>query len=74
MATFNEKRLPTFKKYVAAQDVVMSNLLQSLHFFDCSSPFLLTKSNLTIRDFRGFLPPKEAVVAAFCEMGAPTSR
>ena len=31
MATFNEKRTPTFEKYVAEQDVNMANLLQSLH-------------------------------------------
>ena len=74
MVTFNEKRSPTFGKYVTEQDVLMPNLLQSLHFFDRISPFLLEKSNLKILVFRVFLPPKEALAAAFSETGPPTSR
>ena len=30
VAIFNEKRAPTFKKYVAKQDIITSYLLQSL--------------------------------------------
>ena len=33
MATFNEKRVPTFRKYAAEQDIIMPNLSQSLQFF-----------------------------------------
>ena len=74
MATLNEKRAPTFRKYVAEQDVFMPNFVQSLHFFDGTSPFLLEKSNLKILVFSVFLLPKEALVAAFSETSAPTSR
>ena len=41
MATFNEKRAAVFRKYVAEQDIFMPNLLQSLNFFDRTSPLLL---------------------------------
>ena len=33
VATSSEKRAPTFRKYVAEQDIVMPNLFQSLQFF-----------------------------------------
>ena len=52
----------------------MQNLLQSLHCFVRTSPFLLEKSNLEILFFRDFFPPKEALVATFSETDAPTSR
>ena len=74
MASLNEKCFSSFGKYVAEHDVLIPNLLQSLHFFDGTSPFLLEKSNLKILLFRVFIPPKEALVAAFSKMGAPTSR
>ena len=74
MATFNEKRSSSFGKYVAEQDVLMPNLLQSLHFLDRTSPFLLEKSNLKFLVFRVFLTRKEDLVATFSEMRAPTSR
>ena len=42
MVTFNEKQAPTFRKYVAEPDLIMSNFLQSLPFFGrIPLPFLL---------------------------------
>ena len=58
VATFNEKRAPTFGKYVTEQDVLMPYLVQSLHFFDPTPPFLLEKSNLKISVFKVFPLPK----------------
>ena len=71
---FNEKRAPTFGEYVAEQDVPMQTFVQSLHFFDRSSAFLLEKSNRKILVFRDFLPPKEVLMSAFSKTDAPTSR
>ena len=33
VATFNEKRAPTFRKHVAEEDKIMPNFLQSLQSF-----------------------------------------
>ena len=74
MATFNEKRSSTFRKYVAERDVLMPNLLESLRFFDRIFPFFLEKSNLKTLAFRIFLPPKDTLVAGFSETDAPTFR
>ena len=74
MATFNEKCSSTFRKNVADRDVLRPDLLESLHFFDHTSFFLLEKSNLKILALRIFLPPKDTLVASFSETDAPTSR
>ena len=44
VVTVNEKRAPTCRKYVAEQDIIMTNLLQSLqHLWSPSSVFVLEK-------------------------------
>ena len=44
VATFNEKRAPTFRKNVAEPDIILSNFLQPLQFFwSHSSVFTLEK-------------------------------
>ena len=45
MVTFNENRAPTFSKYVADPDIIMSKFLQSYQFLwsHSSSVFALDK-------------------------------
>ena len=54
VATFNEKRAPTFRKNVTEPDIILSNFLQPLQFFwSHSSVFALEKQpeNLSFQSF-----------------------
>ena len=69
MVTFNEKRAPTSRKYVAKQYIITPNLLQELQFlWSHSSVFALEKQP------ENFKFSELLALAASNETGAPTFR
>ena len=74
MATFNETRALTSRKYVIEQGIAMPNWSKTFQtFLSHSSVFALEKQPKNL-NFQVFLPLRDPLVAAFGETGAPTSR
>ena len=74
MATFNEMRAPTSRKYLAEQGKVIPNLPEkNKSFHSHSSIFVLEKQSKNL-NFHYFLPLKEPSVAIFNQRRAPTFR
>ena len=74
MATFNERRVQTSRKYVAEQGIVMPNSSKTFPTFRSHScVFALEKKpkNLIFDSF--FLPLIDPLVATFNEAHGPTS-
>ena len=65
MATFNEKRPPNSRKYVAEQGAIILNLSETLQSsWSHSTVFVLEKYPKNL-NFQSFLPLEEALVATF---------
>ena len=75
MATFNETRAPTFRKYVVEQGIVMPNWSKSFQtFWSHSSIFALEKKTKNLNFQSLFLPLGDPLVPTFNEMRATTFR
>ena len=68
MATFNETRAPTSRKYAVKQSIVMTNWSKTFQ------PFWSYSSVFGLEIFIFSLSPKESLVATFVETCALTSR
>ena len=65
MATLNETRAPTSRKYVAEHDILMPNWSKTFQtFWSYSSVFALEKQPEKL-NFQSFLPPKYTLMATF---------
>ena len=74
MATFNETRAPTSRKYVSEQAIVMPNWSKTFQNFWSHSFVFALENNLKIKISRVFLPLKDILLDTFSETRAPTSR
>ena len=74
VATVNETRAPTSRKYVSEQAIVIPNWSKTFQtFWLQSSVFPLEKQPKNL-NFQSFLPLIDPLVATFSETCAPTSR
>ena len=72
VATFNETRAPTSTRYVATEDIVMSNWLKTFQtFWSPSSIFALEKCPKNL-NFHSFLSVGDPLVATFSQTRALT--
>ena len=74
VATLNEMRAPTSRKYVAEQGLVMPNLSKKFQTFWTHSSVLALEKRPKKLNFQSFLPVRDPLVATFNETRAPTSR
>ena len=74
VATFNETRAPTSRKYVSEQAIVMPNWSKTFQTFWSHSFIFALENNLKIKISRDFLPIKNTSLDTFSETRALTSR
>ena len=74
MATFNERREPTSRKYVGEEGIMMLNWSKTLQTFWLQFSIFALEKELKISIFRVFLPLTDTLVATFNETRAPTSK